>query len=201
MLAAGFVGERMRVQAVGYFTPTYKKEAARLITSCDKLKLPLYLHPLPDQGSWTANVMAKPAFVLAALNLFKQADGIFYTDADSEFLSIPDWEFFNDCHISCHRFQRTKHHEIEYLTGSMFFANTPTTKNFIADWCQATLGRDYSATPEQDSLKQTILKWDERISWKDLPPALVYIHDDFKTIYPSVKPQIVHYQASRKHRK
>lgn len=191
----------VKVQVVGYYTPTYKLVVQKLKDSCTKLGINAYIHPMMDQGGWTANVMAKPSFVLACLNLFKQADGIFYTDADSEFVSVPDWEQFGGCHISCHRFQRTNHHPTEYLTGSMFFANTPTTKQFVSEWTAATANRKFSATPEQDSFKDTITKWDERISWTNMDPSLVYIHDDFKTIYPEVKPVILHYQASRKHRK
>lgn len=192
----------MRVQLVAYYTKSYQKEVKRLKESLSKLKLDAYIHPMPDQGSWAQNVMVKPAFILGCLNAFKACDGIFYVDADAEFVSVPDWEkLFGDCHISYHRFQRSKYHAVESLTGSVFVSNTPTAKQFVSEWCDATKDRETSFTPEQDSLSSTMVRWQDRISWKDLPPEYVFIHDDFKMIYPGVKPAILHWQASRRMRK
>lgn len=195
----GSVG--IKVQVVAYYTDRYKGEVRRLKGSLDKLGIDGYIHPMPDQGSWAQNVMVKPAFILGCLNAFKTVDGIFYTDADSEFLSLPDWEKFNDCHISYHRFQRSGHHAIESLTGSMYFCNSPTTKRFVAEWCEATKVFGTSFTPEQDSLKVVMDRWQDRISWKDCGADYCYIFDDFRAIYPKVAPVIRHMQASRRLRK
>lgn len=191
----------MKLQVVSYYTPTYAKEAKRLRDSCLRVGIEPYLHPMRDQGSWAENVMAKPPFILACLNIFKGLDGVFFTDADSEFVSLPDWETFADCHLSYHRFQRSDRHPVEALTGSMFFCNSPTTKRFLADWGMETAGRQKSFTPEQDSLKLVMDRWQDRISWKDLPPSMVYVFDDWKTIYPGVHPVILHHQASRTKRR
>ena len=145
--------------------------------------------------------MAKPAFILACLNLFPEYDGLLWTDADSEFLGVPDFTYFQDCHISYLRFKRSKDHLEEYLTGTVFYSNTPTTKRFILDWIDETRKYGKHFTPEQDSLKITAARWKDKISWKELPPKYVYIKGDFNELYPGVRPVILHYQASRVKRK
>lgn len=187
----------MTPKVIAYYTNAdYAKLAANLSTSCLEFGIN---HSLTDHDgaelTWKQAVMFKPQFILD--QLMQSDEDIFYTDADSKFVRKPDWSIFEGCDLAFHKFQRSIHHGVEYLTGTMFFRNTALVRCFVSDWVGHTEHWDHSDTPEQDSLRATVALWESRLKVVDMPKEWCFIHDDMREMYPDAQPIIEHYQASR----
>ena len=191
--------ERPPLVCCYYTTDAYIIEAARLRDSVDRLKLEAKFTPISNLASWSHAVMFKPEFIQTSL-INARGRNVLYVDADAEFKGVPDWSIFNGVDMSWHLFQRTRNHSNENLTGTMFFRNSVDVITFLNAWRMRTRDYAWSSTPEQESLKDEWAdrKWKERLIFRDLPPELVFIFDDFKERYPKVEPVILHHQASRR---
>lgn len=192
----------MRIKIVSFATVgPYDREADKLRESCKRLGLDLNVVVFSRDylPTWIDAVKFKPTFIAEQLSLWDNYDGILWTDADSEFVSAPDWTVFDGCHAAWHRFKRSKHHEPENLTGTMFFAQSVLTRHFLADWVEATAAESHRDTPEQRSLARTVERRRESFISKDPGPAWV-MFDDCANLNPTVKPIVVHRQCSRVYR-
>lgn len=189
------------IKAIAFTTNDfYAAKSLRLEASLSKYGIPYEIRRLEHPGSWHKAVSMKPKFIrnmLAETTL----DGVLYLDADAEVvepLPLSELEGFD---VGLTKFQRSKEHPLEYLTGTMFFRKSLDTLDLTSAWANRVDMYTHSQTPEQDALKHAyngdcinVLKF------KDLGPAWTYIHDDFKELFPDVKPLILHYQASREYR-
>lgn len=190
-----------------YFTTdNYVLEADRLKASLSRLELPAHVIPVAPLGGWGAAVMWKPSFILSQLENNPGRD-VFYVDADAEFLDVPDWSLFDGVDASWHVFKRHPTHEAEFLTGTLFFRNTPDVREFVKCWRDRTVNWGWSSTPEQGSLKAEwetgrpalpAKRWSDLLIHRDLPPSLVYVFDDWQVLYPKERAVILHHQASRR---
>ena len=198
----------LKVKTVAFYTlGPYAEEAKKLLDSCDRFGVDLDLSalpkPLPSTAGWRDwhdVVTFKPKFILSMLEKHKDVDGILYTDADSVFARVPDFSVFDGAHVAFHKFRRTKNAEDEFLSGTMYFANTPTVREFVSHWAKVTPQYRYKFTPEQDSLKSIWGHWGEILCFKDPGPEWCWIFDDSKKIYGHRESVVVHFQASRRNR-
>lgn len=191
----------MNIWIMSYFTDgsIYEHEAARLKASLEEFDICKYVvHRAPACDTWGEAVRYKPAFIQEMLALFRHCDGVLYVDTDAAFLREPDFSVFEDCHFAAHHFKRSPHAQEEILTGTLYFANTPTVKEMIDDWIVETVRWKHSMTPEQDSLREILPRWQDQIIAKRLDPEWCWIYDDFPAVYGQRMPIIEHYQASRK---
>jgi len=196
-----------KVKIVSFFTAgDYQKEAERLAESFARFSLNAYVVQYPAM-SWKEAVMRKPAFFLNMLSVHSDYSGILWTDADSEFMKIPDVSIFADADLGIHSWKRTPQGDTEYLTGTMYLANKPLVKSFLEEWVEATKRFDGGHTPEQQSLRLLLEtgKWNERLKIVDPGPEWVWIFDDFEDRYNrnvpkelKRQPVVKHYQASRR---
>lgn len=119
-----------RGMVVGYFTEgsLYEREARRMEYSARQLGISIHLEPVPDRGSWLANVRAKPAILTALRNRF---DGpLLYVDVDAIFHQDP-WPYL-DFHPQ----------DVAYCTmrdglarsGTILIKDTTGARNFLAEW-------------------------------------------------------------------
>ena len=190
----------MKIKTVAYYTDNYEEEVIKLASSCQKFGIDADYVSVGGGYTWMQAVKMKPAFIMTMLNSLGNYDGILYVDADAVFRAAPDWELFSTCHFAAHKFKRSRHHNVEMLTGTLYFANVPIIRDFVKRWDILTAACETS-TPEQDTLKIAFDYFHEDLSYWDFGPEYVFIHDDFKEIYPGVKPVIEHFQASRRLRR
>lgn len=191
----------MNVRMVSFFTEDYLEHALKLRDSGVKFQVQGSCE-MRSCANWKSAVMYKPHFIMEKLLIptrYEELDGILWTDADSAFKSKPDWSIFKDVDFACHVFKRSPHHNEEYLTGTMFFRRSPLVIDFVKAWGQRTKEFEYSHTPEQAALKQTLVEdgWAGKLKVARLDPEWCWIHDDFPKIYGYRFPIIEHYQASR----
>jgi len=155
---------------------------------------------------WLGSVMYKPTFILNQLEKHPTRN-ILFVDADSEFLQLPDFQIFSGVDCSWMNFRRHPTHEIETLCGTLYFRNCPDVREFVKCWRDRTVNWGWSSTPEQGSLKAEwetgrpalpAKRWSDLLIHRDLPPSLVFIHDDFQLLFPNVTPICLHHQASRR---
>ena len=176
----------------------YRKQSERLEASLTKYGIPYQIERLEHPGSWHKAVSMKPAFIKRMLEA-TTLDGVLYLDADAEVVAPLPFEQLDGMDLAYTRFQRSKEHEDEYLTGTMFFRKGPAAMGLVTEWIERVPIWEHSQTPEQHALKHTLVDFAD-VRQMNLGPAWTYIHDDFKELFPDVKPLILHYQASREYR-
>jgi hypothetical protein len=130
----------------------------------------------------------------------RMVDGVFYVDADAEFMRLPDWEVMRDCDFAAVEWKRHPSNDPEILTGSMFFANNDRVREFVQEWDRLTPKYRHTYTPEQRSLVEYFSK-PNPIAFKRLPVEWCFIFDDHRSMYPDAKEIVLHHQASRDYKK
>lgn len=186
--------------AAFYTNDFYRNQASRLATSLDRLKISSYtLEKVLGCSTWNEAVSRKPAWIGEMLNHLDGYDGLFYTDADSEFIRMPDWEVMRGCDFAAVEWKRYPTSEPELLTGSCYFANNDRVRGFVDEWSKLTPKYKHTFTPEQRSLAEYFSK-PNPIAFKRLPVEWCFIHDDHRSMYPDAKEIILHHQASREYK-
>lgn len=195
-------GAGVKIAAVTFATPDYESEVARLCDSANRFGVDLFVYRCDPFDSWNDAVSWKPHFIASCLERFADCDGILWTDADSKFHDHPHYAELEKCDLAWHRFRRTKNHEEEFLTGTMFFRRTPEVSAFVCRWIELVPKHCHSFTPEQDALKSAWSEeWEHRLTYVALGPEWCWIFDDFPEHYGrDRKPHLIHYQASRRKR-
>lgn len=186
----------MRVKVISFYTEgAYEEEVKPLLASCERFALDSNIVKYRKEflPTWNDAVCFKPRFILEKLNLWNDYDGIFWTDADSEFVQGPDFSRFERCDLSWHKFKRSRSHEEEYLTGSMFFRCTESVRTLVEEWGKVTGIFSKTDTPEQHSLKKVCEEKDRWLKFENLD-ASYCTFDDNVAKYPV----IWHRQVSRK---
>lgn len=177
----------------------YRKQSERLEASLTKYGIPYQIERLDHPGSWHKAVSMKPAFIKRMLEE-TTLDGVLYLDADAEVVAHLPMSVFDGVDIGFTSFQRSSSHPPEMLTGTMFFRKSQEVIDFVSAWIERVPIWEHSQTPEQDALKQTFADLKPMLALMSMGYAWTYIHDDFKELFPDVKPLILHYQASREYR-
>lgn len=156
------------------------------------------IKPVDPFPSWNDAVVYKPEFILSIMKEHPETDGILYVDADAKFVRSPDFSVFDGVEVAFMRFKRSVHVPEEFLTGTMYFANTPAVQEFVEKWAYFTPRYKRTDCPEQSSLKDAVECFPD-LAYLNLPPEWVWIWDTFNEIFGMDHAPIVkHYQASRK---
>ena len=193
----------MRYKVISYFSPEYKDHAQKLKESCSRWSLDAEVIPVKKFKSWKRGVMAKPRFILDALETYSaNYGGILWLDADAYVVRPVPFQELEGADVAATKFRWSEGHKLEVLTGTLFFAITQKVKLFCEAWVLETSKREYSDTPEQDALAALLPAWSSTINFKELSIEWTYIDDDkLKELYPKAIPMIKHSQASRKIRR
>ena len=190
----------MLYKAVAFTTNEfYRRQSERLEASLTKYGIPYQIERLEHPGTWHKAVSMKPAFIKRMLEE-TTLDGVLYLDADAEVVAHLPMSVFDGVDIGFTNFQRSPEHLPEMLTGTMFFRKSQEVIDFVSAWIERVPIWAHSQTPEQDALKQTFVDLKPTLALMSMHYAWTYIHDDFKELFPNVKPLILHYQASREYR-
>ena len=190
----------MKVLVVGYYTTDgYAAEAEALAATCREFGLECALQEFSPFESWNHAVAHKPAFLCSIFDTWPEMDGFLYVDADARFRQKPDFDFLQGVDFAAHEWKRTVHHEIEILTGTVWLLNSPTVRDFVADWAQATPAFRHMDCPEQQSLRAVLPQWKDRMKTALLGPEWCWIEPDFEAHYPQHGPIVIaQTQASRR---
>ena len=189
--------ERLQGMVVGYFTEgsLYEREARRLEASARQLGIAIHLEPVPDRGSWLANVRAKPAILN---NLRNRIDGpLLYVDVDAIFHQDP-WPY-----LALHP------QDVAFCTmrdglarsGTILIRDTAGARSFLADW-QSRLdanSADWDQAPLTDMLIDSGRSSTTDYTVGLLPVSLCCVFDRTPDLLsdPLPDPVVEHLQASR----
>jgi hypothetical protein len=182
---------------VAYFTQGtgYETEVRRLEASVRKLDIPLELKPVPDAGSWLANVRLKPGILLEARKRLRGP--LLYVDADAIVHTNP-WPYLRgyagDVAVSTE-------HAKNVVSGTILLNDTEAAQRFLELWKQAQ--EDDLAAWDQHALHNVVTDNRRRpyappIRIQYLPPAMCHVFDRKHKV--PIIPVIEHLQASREMR-
>jgi hypothetical protein len=192
------------LMVVGYYTENteYEEEAKRLIESLNDLNINHDIVGVNDLGNWQLNTRYKAKFLSKMLNKHKKYN-LLYVDVDAVIHKYPELfteSFDFDIAVRWQDFYWIKN---ECLSGTIYLANNPKTKELCKRWEKSNIeeGKD-AKTFEQWNLGKIIIEMRNEGKIKDfnLPPEYTMIFDSMRSIYPYVDPVIEHFQASRKYR-
>jgi hypothetical protein len=149
----------------------YKDCAGKLKQKIEQLGGKIYIEELPNLGSYAANCLRKPKYILECLEKYKQP--LIWIDADSVVNQLPI-EFDNiDADVAC----------VEKANGCpesalIYFNNTEKTKQFLEKWTEG-------CSTDKPELDHPVLKdlWynknykEKRVS---LPDTICSVRNDSK---------------------
>lgn len=184
----------MDVKVISFYTDNaYRKHAERLSASLQKFGVWHETEAYPATLTWQEAVCEKPAFIRRHLG--SRAEGIIWTDADSELARKPPLGSLLDFDFACVRWKRSVHHAEEFLSGTMYFACNDATRAFVDEWIDLTNKYRHTDTPEQMALAEYFsVPRELRTLW--LPIEWCYVRDSMVECDPIFE----HYQASRVNR-
>jgi len=186
---------------VSYYTVNtpYEKEAAKLKSSLDKLKIPYDIVGVKNLGDWQANTRFKAKFMGQMLDKHI-GKSIVWVDSDAIIHSYPKL-FDNYNYDIAVRWQDFRWRKNECLSGTIYMANNSHMRDLCKRWEGENIAEGPNAkTFEQWNLGKSIIEMRTEGKIKDgnLPPEYTMIFDSMRAMYPDVKPIIEHFQASRK---
>ena len=182
---------------VAYYTldTIYEEKVQVLIDSLEKFKIPYYIKPIKNLGSWYKNTGYKPTFLKEMLKKFPD-DNIVYIDADAEFFAYPNLFETLDCNVGVHHFDLSLHGNrtligFDVLSGTIFLKNNEEVYNIVTNW--------------ENECKKKPHVWDQRHLEKVLGGNFYNLPYEYCAIFNLMShiknPIIVHYQCSREIRK
>ena len=188
---------------VAYYTfnTPYEGEAEKLKASLNKLNLLNDIVPIASVGNWQDNTRFKAKFLQQMLVKHK-GKNLVYIDVDAVVHSIPIHFKDYSCDIGL-RYQDFRWRKNECLSGTIFLANNDRVMKLCEAWEKINVKeRANRNNLEQWNLGSAItsMKSELNLNVKNLPPEYTIIFDSMKIMYPSVKPVIEHFQASRQNR-
>lgn len=156
-------------------------------------------------GSWQANTVYKPKFLLEMLELYPN-ENIVFVDCDAEILEFPD--LFNKIHesynVACHYLDRETWYKKSYpegqkkelLSGTLFLRNNQQAKEIVYQWYTKAYANNIW---EQKVLQKTISE--KNIPVFELPIEYCWIkslpNGDLPHVTPKSPIVIRHNQVSR----
>lgn len=176
-----------------YYTTEYTELAERLQASADRFDYPTNIVPVAKiRDSWLETIYWRPVFVLRQLAEFEQ--DVVWIDADGVIEQDPVLfeDFTADFGAVQHSF---KWQANEILGGTMYFANTVATVDFLKAWIRLN-----DELPKQTLSQRVIphaLEEVPQLKFERLPPQYCQIFDHMKDCG---EPVISHWQASRRFR-
>ena len=188
---------------VAYYTfnTPYETEAAKLKASLKKLNLLHDIVPIASVGNWQDNTRFKAKFLQQMLVKHKDKN-LVYIDVDAIVHSIHIHFKDYTCDVGL-RYQDFRWRKNECLSCTIFLANNDRVMKLCETWEKINVKeRANRNNLEQWNLGSAItsMKSELNLNVKNLPPEYTFIFDSMKVMYPSVKPVIEHFQASRQNR-
>jgi hypothetical protein len=184
------------LKVVSYYTNDfYRQRSIALTRSLDRHGVYYEVSYVKGKTSWVEAVCHKPQFIAESL-VRSSCDLLVWTDADSILERPIPFEELGKGDIAFVGWQRSPHHDREYLTGTMVFKNSTRVRDFVEEWAHLTPTYRNTFTPEQMSLKE-LLSQKTEIAIQELDPSWCFIQDDMREMYPNAKEIFRHTQASR----
>jgi hypothetical protein len=185
---------------IGYFTANtgYADEVNNLRRSLVEIGLPYLIREVKNLGSWQANTHFKAEFIrqVARENpdrrlLYVDADGVFRAEPElldriTEDLAVHYREYPDEGGKPCDQ---------ELLSGTIYFRNNFQTTLLLDRWI--AMNTQSPDRWDQVNLAEAIDEAQDLLLFK-LPPEYCFIFDLMRIDYPTAKPVIEHFQASRK---
>lgn len=187
----------MNPVVVSFFAgPGYAAHADALRASCDLWGLEHDIREVPDLGSWAAMCRAKPAHIRDMVAGAHAGREVLWVDADARIVDDPravedpgEWD------VGILRWPARGRGGAGWAPGTVAVRPTPGAFRFLDRWADLC-----EVAPEGQSDKDVVgqaLMEAAPLVW-DLPPALCYVHDLSRELWPEVSPVVLHLQASRK---
>lgn len=184
----------------------YMAHAAKLVASGLTHGVTVTVYPIPDRGSWQNNCASKALVVKQALEA--QPHPVLWVDADATFVDVPDpeylgWHQVNQITCAAHFTNVPPTHPSKrlinspMLSGTVWFGQTPKTRELVRQWCQWAEARDVGNTLDQDILCRLLQSHEFECGAMTLDPRYVTIFDLMDYV---ANPVIKHWQASRETR-
>jgi hypothetical protein len=189
----------MKPMFLSFFTPDYEECALELGKDCQRLGVDFQMTCIDKFHSWMEATYGKAFFIKSALETIggdSDFDGIVWIDADARMRARPEFLYTLDpvrCDIAAHIYN-----ERELLSGTVWFANNAKCREVVDTWCAYNSGE--ISCLEQKNLDHAI-KDTKDVRFVNLDPALCYIFDLSKRVYPDLVPIIEHFQRSRQTRR
>ena len=180
------------ITIVSFYTPEYKVEAEKLISSMKTFDISYVVYPIPSEGTWQKNTHMKPKILEQA---FKEIDNdILYVDADATFHAKPNifpikCDFAAHLMAKKHWHQSIKIRQFSLMSGTVYFPNTAKALEVIIVWKEICKARPN--TWDQRCLE----KLQNEFDFVNLPVEYCYID---RTMWGINNPVICHHQASRR---
>jgi hypothetical protein len=176
------------VKVVAYYTPEYAEVVQPLLESLDKWNVNHSVEMVTSRGSWVDNCAIKPEFIRR--NLEESAEGILYVDADAEFITSIEWEYFRTkTQILCPVIKYLDRDKWELISNTMYWPKTEDALRIADEW--VALQRTSPGEWDQITLAEILNRNSD--SWNRLPDYYAAI--DFMDVHA---PAIVQHQASRR---
>lgn len=190
----------MTYKIVSFYTPNYGEEALRLEASLAHFDLDSDVCTIDYPGEPLARYPAlnyKPSFILQKIR--EHNCPIVWLDADSQVVSYPYlFELGRLDSYDIAYFLTTRSNGVkEPHTGTLFFNNTPISKQFLADWEIDCL--DNYNTDDQIKFERLLLSYRALLNIYRLPQSYCKIFDHDREDCDQVD-VIRQFQANRKHK-
>ncbi len=159
---------------ISFFTKDglYKEQAAKLISSCQKLGLDYDICEIEEHKSWNEHCCYKAEFILKKLEEHGRA--VIWTDVDSLILNSPKVlvECKADCALRVNDAVAVEDPS-KILSSTMFFANTASSKKLLTLWqkeCERGIEKN-SNTLDQVCLRKVVLHYPTIVEMKRIPAS------------------------------
>lgn len=173
----------------------YAEEAKRLLESMRAWSLCYTVWEIADHGGWQANTHFKAEFLQELVHQY-QGRKILYVDADAVFRQSPEALARLDADIAVHYLQHADGSE-ELLSGTILLTANRPTLEVLARWRAENGANPF--TFDQVNLARAIQTMPS-LRVRRLPPEYAFIFDIMRGRYPTMRPVIEHFQASRRYR-
>ncbi len=177
----------------------YEKEAARLLSSCDRVGLEHQIVGIDPFGKWHEHVCYKPFFIYKKLLELKRP--LLWLDADAEIVRKPPFQFEQPIGIRCFDCYPPEHPN--YLFASTIYVDyQPQIVELMKAWgeeCQKALEKHPGLEVSDQPILQSLLS-KMKIPFDPLPVGYAAIFENEQDLPPD-QLYIVQYQASRLYRK
>lgn len=177
-----------------YCTPSYEDYASALGATARIFGLHIHGIEIPAMEPYQA-VLKKSEIILDQLSKIPDEEGLLYLDADSLFVSPPDWSEFDGVDLGVHVLPNGMQ-----IGGAIFVRNTPNGISLIERWDQLNQHSKIGFMRDEFNLKEILSPYRQpgrpwimrnlaRWAWS---PSMI---DKF----PGIRPIVVQLRASQFH--
>lgn len=195
---------------ISYYTKNTAYEeimTTRLLPTLRKWKLLYDIKAIEDKGNWQKNTHYKAEFIKKMLIKHKQP--VVFLDCDATIERIPALfykKFLSEYDLCFHELDWFKFwrgvdggRKFEALSGTLWLNYNETVLTFLEEWIEENR---ISTNWEQRNMQNILKKWKRKLKVYPLPIRYIAIIKQNGKVPDYIKdPVIIHWQASRKHKK